>query len=99
MKKLAFIILFLLSPTLIAQERLQLVASVKPLQLVAHAIVADLGEVDLLIPPGASPHHYALKPSDIRVLQKADLVVWVGPDMEQFLEKRYSDMIDLYFSS
>jgi len=87
MKKLAFIILFLLSPTLIAQERLQLVASVKPLQLVAHAIVADLGEVDLLIPPGASPHHYALKPSDIRVLQKADLVVWVGPDMELFLEK------------
>ncbi|MDO6594070.1 zinc ABC transporter substrate-binding protein ZnuA [Neptuniibacter sp. 1_MG-2023] len=88
MKKLAFVTaIFLLSPMLIAQERLQLVTSVKPLQLVAHAIVADLGEVDLLIPPGASPHHYSLKPSDIRTLQKADLVIWVGPEMEQFLEK------------
>lgn len=88
MKKLVFVIMFVFtSPIAIAQEQLRVVASVKPLQLVANAIVADLGDVDVLIPPGGSPHHYALKPSGIRALRDADLVIWVGPELEQFLAK------------
>lgn len=81
------VFLLLLSPFSFAQEQLKVVTTVKPLQLVANAIVADLGAVDVLIPPGASPHHYSLKPSDMRLLRASDLVVWVGPDMEQFLSK------------
>ena len=81
------VFLLLLSPFSFAQEPLKVVTTVKPLQLVANAIVADLGDVDVLIPPGASPHHYSLKPSDMRLLRASDLVIWVGPDMEQFLSK------------
>ncbi|WP_286240694.1 zinc ABC transporter substrate-binding protein ZnuA [Neptuniibacter halophilus] len=88
MKKISFVALLvsLFSSNLLAQS-LNVVTSIKPLQLVAEAIVADLGKVDVLIPPGASPHHYALRPSDLRRLNDADLVVWVGPEMEQFLGK------------
>ena len=75
------------SHTAMANERIQIVASIKPLQLVVQELVGDFGEVDVLIPPGSSPHHYSLKPSDLRKLHKADLAVWVGPDMEQFLTK------------
>jgi zinc transport system substrate-binding protein len=81
------VFLLLLSPFSSAQEPLKVVTTVKPLQLVANAIVADLGDVDVLIPPGASPHHYSLKPSDMRLLRASDLVIWIGPDMEQFLSK------------
>lgn len=87
MKNVLGLIFLLLSPFSFAQEPLKVVTSVKPLQLVANAIVADLGDVDVLIPPGASPHHYSLKPSDMRLLRASDLVIWVGPDMEQFLSK------------
>ncbi len=87
MKKLIFLLAFCVSVSASARESIQVVTSIKPLQLVAEAIVADLGQVEALIPPGASPHHYALKPSDIRRLHKADLVVWIGPDLEQFLSK------------
>lgn len=66
---------------------LQLEASVKPLQLVAAALLEGISEPGLLVPPEASPHHYALKPSDMRALARADLVVWVGPELELFLVK------------
>ncbi|MGV8577623.1 zinc ABC transporter substrate-binding protein ZnuA, partial [Pseudomonas aeruginosa] len=42
---------------------------------------------EVLLPDGASPHDFALRPSDIQRLRSADLVLWVGPDMEAFLNK------------
>jgi zinc transport system substrate-binding protein len=40
-----------------------------------------------LLPPGASPHNYALRPSDVRRVQSVDLLYWIGPDMEGFLPR------------
>jgi len=41
----------------------------------------------VLLPPGASPHNYALRPSDVRKVQSVDLLYWIGPDMEGFLPR------------
>ena len=61
--------------------------TVKPLQLIAAAILDDIAEPELLLPPTVSPHHYALRPSDRRKLAKAERVYWVGPDLERFLQR------------
>jgi zinc transport system substrate-binding protein len=61
--------------------------SIKPLQLIAAAVQDGVGTPDVLLPPGASPHHYALRPSDIRRLAGADLFYWIGPQMENFLQR------------
>ncbi|MFY0678317.1 MAG: zinc ABC transporter substrate-binding protein ZnuA [Neptuniibacter sp.] len=88
MNKIIFSLLCLsLSFNSFAAEKVQIVASIKPIQLMAQQLVGDLGEVEVLIPEGASPHHYNLKPSDMRKLAHTDLVVWIGPAMEQFLTK------------
>lgn len=88
MKKIILSLLTLsLSFNSFAEEKVNIVASIKPLQLVAQELIGDMGEVDVLIPAGASPHHYNLKPSDIRKLSDTDLIVWVGPSLEQFLAK------------
>lgn len=87
MKKIFIVLSLLFSMQLQAQEQVKVITSIKPLQLVAHELLGELAEVDVLIPAGASPHHYHLKPSDRVKLAKADLVVWVGPDMETFLSK------------
>ena len=79
--------LLLSMPCVSASADINVVASIKPLQLVAAGVLGDLAQPEVLIPPGASPHHYALKPSDRRKLAQADLVLWVGPDLETFLEK------------
>ncbi|PHM55234.1 zinc ABC transporter substrate-binding protein ZnuA [Xenorhabdus sp. KK7.4] len=63
------------------------VTSIRPLGFIAAAIADGVTETQVLLPDGASPHDYALRPSDIRKLDQADLVVWIGPDMETFLAK------------
>lgn len=63
------------------------VASIKPVGFIASAIADGVTPVEVLLPDGASEHDYALRPSDVKRLQNADLVVWVGPEMEAFMTK------------
>ena len=44
-----------------------------------------VGEPGLIIDGVASPHNFQIKPSHAKMLQKADLVIWVGEDLESFL--------------
>jgi len=72
-------------------EELNVLVSIKPLALLIAPLLSDKpqtpGSVDILLPVKASPHNYALKVSDRKQLIAADLVVWVGAEMERFLEK------------
>lgn len=70
-----------------AHAEVALLTSIKPLQLIAGAVQAGIDEPGLLLPAGASPHHYSLRPSDVRQLRQADLFYWIGPDLESFLAK------------
>ncbi len=63
------------------------VTSIRPLGFIASAIADGVTPTEVLLPDGASPHDFALRPSDIQRLRSADLVLWVGPDMETFLNK------------
>lgn len=73
--------------SLCAHAEVQVLTSIKPLQLIAAAVQEGVGTPDVLLPPGASPHHFALRPSDVRRVQSADLLYWIGPDMESFLPR------------
>ena len=68
-----------------AHAEIEVLASIKPLQLIAAAVQDGVGKPAVLLPPGASPHHYAMRPSDVRQIRSADLLYWIGPDMEAFL--------------
>lgn len=74
------------SPYVSAQP-LELVASIKPLALIAREITAEDDQVVTLLPAGVSPHAYNLRMSDRRLLEDADLLLWVGPELETFLRK------------
>lgn len=63
------------------------VASVLPVHSLVAGVMTGRGAPTLLIRAGASPHGYSLRPSDARALAGADLVVWVGPGLEAFLDK------------
>ncbi|UVJ44111.1 zinc ABC transporter substrate-binding protein [Pseudomonas sp. LS1212] len=70
-----------------AQAEVRVLTSIKPLQLIAAAVQDGAGSPQVLLPPGASPHHYALRPSDVRRVGEVDLLYWIGPDMEGFLPR------------
>ncbi|TAL03211.1 MAG: hypothetical protein EPO03_11560 [Porticoccaceae bacterium] len=73
-------------------ERPLLLATIKPLTLIARDVAGDLAEVRQLLPDGASPHEYALRVSDRRLLDRADIVLWVGPVLEPYLNSAVAGM-------
>ncbi|WP_139703898.1 zinc ABC transporter substrate-binding protein ZnuA [Aeromonas hydrophila] len=66
---------------------LEVLTTIKPLGFIAAAITDGVSEPKVLLPTGASPHDFSLRPSDIRSINEADLVVWVGPELEGFMAK------------
>lgn len=73
-----------------AVAELKVLTSITPIQLIASEILADVTQPEVLLPPGASPHQYSLRPSDVRKVKQADLIFWIGPELERFLEKTLS---------
>ncbi|TQV63777.1 MAG: zinc ABC transporter substrate-binding protein [Halothiobacillaceae bacterium] len=61
--------------------------SIKPIDDLVRAVMDGVGEPVRLIPPGASPHTYALKPSERMAAEKADVLFWIGPEVEPALAK------------
>ncbi|MDN3638142.1 zinc ABC transporter substrate-binding protein [Simiduia curdlanivorans] len=65
----------------------KLVVSIEPLAMLVEPLLGPDDSLRVLLKPNTSPHHYSLKASDMRALQQADLILWVGPELEQFLQK------------
>lgn len=65
----------------------KVVASVKPLNSIVAAIMQGAGQPELLVEGAGSPHSYSLKPSKAKALQGADVIFWIGPGLEAFLDK------------
>jgi zinc transport system substrate-binding protein len=65
----------------------KVVTTVKPLHSLVASVMAGLGEPELLLAGGGSPHAGSLRPSQARALDEAELVFWIGPELEAFLAK------------
>ena len=65
----------------------KVVTSIKPLHSLASYLMDGIAKPDLIVDGYASPHGFAMKPSHAKMLQNADLIFWVGEDLESFLEK------------
>jgi zinc transport system substrate-binding protein len=65
----------------------KVLTTIKPLQALAASVMADVGKPSLLLRATASAHTYALKPSDVQAIQRADLLFWIGPGYEAFMAK------------
>ena len=88
-KKLPFILSILSLFTIFspANADIKVVASIKPIHSLASYLMDGVGKPDLIVDGYASPHGFAMKPSHAKMLQNADLIFWVGEDLESFLEK------------
>ena len=70
-----------------ANAEIKVVASIKPIHSLASYLMDGVAKPDLIVDGYASPHGFAMKPSHAKILQNADIVFWVGEDLENFLEK------------
>ena len=65
-----------------SSPKLTAVTSLFPLQEFTQAVGGEKVQVDLLLPPGAEPHAWEPKPSDVVKISKADFFIYIGPAME-----------------
>ncbi len=70
-----------------ANAEIKVVTSIKPIHSITSYIMDGVGSPDLIVDGYNSPHNFQLKPSHAKMLQNADLVIFVGEGIEEFLEK------------
>jgi zinc transport system substrate-binding protein len=80
-------VVMLIATTMVARADVKVVASFKPVHSLVAGVMKGVGQPGLIVEGAGSPHTYAMKPSQARMLEQADLVFWVGPEIEAFLEK------------
>ena len=69
-----------------AEAEPKVVTSIKPLHSLISYVMDGVGSPNLLVDGSSSPHTFQLKPSHATMLQEADVVFWIGEDLESFLE-------------
>ena len=80
-------VLCLLATSAAAQEAPGVVSDIAPINALVTQMMQGVGVPSQIIPTGSSPHSYAMRPSEVRALQGADLVVWVCPALTHWLEE------------
>lgn len=63
------------------------VTTIRPMTMLVKAVAGDSVEIRQLLPDSEVPHHYSLRIADRALIAQADLLLWVGPEMEGFLSK------------
>ena len=87
LKASLFLIFILVTTIGPAGAEIKVVASIKPVHSLVSAVMEGVYKPDLIVTGASSPHNFSLKPSQAQVLEKADLVFWIGRDLETFLVK------------
>ena len=70
-----------------ANAGVKVVASIKPIHSLVSYVMDGVGKPSIIVDGSNSPHNFNLKPSNAKDIENADIIFWVGEDIESFLEK------------
>lgn len=72
----------------------QVVVTIKPIHSLVAAVMQGVAEPQLLIQDNSSPHVHAIKPSEAEMLDRAEVIIWVGEIYETALKNRLENLED-----
>ncbi|ARS52822.1 zinc ABC transporter substrate-binding protein [Kushneria konosiri] len=84
----------MLTPSLALADVPRVAVDIAPVQSLAAQVMGDLGTPEMVMPPGASPHGYSMRPSEASTLDNADVVFWVGPPLTPWLADAIKTLSD-----
>ena len=87
LKLISSVLIALLATISISKAEVKVVASIKPIHSLVSYVMDGVGKPDVIVDGYNSPHGFSLKPSHAKMIENADLIIWVGEDLEAFLEK------------
>ena len=85
---LAMAMLFSMCPGSAAAQVPRVATDIAPVHSLTAQVMQGLGVPELIVQRGASPHHYAMRPSEARMVQAADLVISIGAGLTPWLNRR-----------
>ena len=65
----------------------RVITDIAPVHSLVSIVMQGVGEPDILLPPGASPHDFAMRPSDARKISRAGATIWIGEDFTPWLAR------------
>jgi zinc transport system substrate-binding protein len=87
-----------LAATLVAGTALadvpRVAVDIAPIHSLVARVMLGVGEPHLVIPPGASPHEYNLRPSEAKALQDASHVFWIGEDLTPWMADAIANLAE-----
>ena len=86
-KKSIFIILVSFFFSFSAKAEVNVVTTIKPLHSLVSSVMKGVGEPSLIIEGTNNPHTFVFKPSHAKMIEEADIIFWIGEDLEAFMEK------------
>ena len=91
-KKSIFLTLVFSLISISVRADVNVVTTIKPLHSLISNVMKGVGEPSLIIEGTSNPHNFVLKPSHAKLLQDADIIFWIGEDLEAFMEKPLSSL-------
>src|SRR5581483_8470209 len=91
-KVILFLWVIIYSTTVLAASAPNIIVSIKPFYNICAKVMESVGTPHLLLTQNASPHDYQLKPSDAKLINNSDLVIWGGPELEGYLQKSVNSL-------
>ena len=89
---ITFIFSILFMGSFAAKAEIKVVTTIKPLHSLISNVMDGIGEPSLIIEGSTSPHSFVLKPSHAKLIEQADIIFWIGKDLETFMEKPLSSI-------
>ena len=86
--------LFVSAFTGLAAAEPKVVVDIPPVHSLVSAVMGDVGAPTLVLRHGASPHGYAMAPSEARALAAADVVIWIGPELTPWLDRAIENLAE-----
>ena len=84
LKLISSVFIVLLATISMSKAEVKVVASIKPIHSLVSYVMDGVGKPDLIVDGYNSPHNFSLKPSHAKMIEKANLIIWVGEDLETF---------------
>ena len=75
-----------------AIAEIKVVTTIKPIHSLVSGVMDGVSNPTLIIESSNNPHNFSLKPSHAKMLEEADIVFWIGEDLESFMEKPLSSL-------
>ncbi len=72
----------------------KVVVDIAPLHGLVARVMYGVGTPGMVLRQGASPHGYAMRPSEAAMLQEADVVFYIGADLTPWMEEALETLAD-----